>query len=301
MDLYTFKRRAFKRKEVESESESSDDDFETAMAAKKKPPKMAKEAEPSEEIEALKPVVEIVDDVSDDEPEIIDVEDAATQRRIKLLQDAQQAQADLANAELERYDEPDEPDEEPEAPEAPPEPAAAPGVKLRIFVRCDDKQAFEVVDNEPLTAVFEDFAAERGVRLDDCTFTFDGEKIAKTATPKDLDLEDEDMIDAVAPPRTRPKSVPKKVAKKATPAAPATTKPHKGDKVTLVVAGEHDKPIRFKIREDDPFAKVYKGYSKARTIKAGALRLLFNGIPIEQNQSPFDLGIKGDARIVASV
>lgn len=285
MDLYTFKRRAFKRKEVESESESSDDDFETAMESKKK---KVVEPEPEEKIEALKPVVQIVDDPSDDEPEIIDVEDAATQRRIKLLQEAQQAQMDLANAELERYDEP------PLSPAAPP---AAPGVKLRIFVRCDEKQAFDVLDNEPLSAVFDEFAAERGVRVDDCTFTFDGVKIATTATPKDLDLEDDDMIDCVAPPRTTPQSVPKKAPKKKT----APTKQHKRDKVTLVVAGEHDKPIKFKIREDDPFAKVYTSYSKARTIKAGALRLLFNGVPIDQDQSPFDLGIKGDARIVASV
>ncbi|KAJ8603595.1 hypothetical protein CTAYLR_004849 [Chrysophaeum taylorii] len=327
--LYTFKRHAFKKARVASseEEDDSDSDFDDVMddegdevpksssssssskrkqplkkkQKKKKKKKMAEviEAEDEEsEVEALAPVVAVADD-DDEAEEVLDVDavdDAATQRRLRLLREAREAREKLAEAEMAEM-----------SPVEKTKVVVDRGPELRVFVRArgEDKEEFRIRAGDAFSTLFDEFAKDRGVEVDACTFHFDGEQIEPLATPRQLDLEDEDMIDAEAPER-RTNS---KANRPSTPRAPPKGRPppkeestaRKRQKITLVLESgrRDDKHVKIKVHTDDKFKKVFQHYAKIKKCDHD-VSFAYAGNPLSPNQSPLDLGLSGSATIHAS-
>ena len=98
------------------------------------------------------------------------------------------------------YEEPEEPAsrKQPQRSAPPPAPPAPPPAKkLTIFLRdaTGDKQKFIVKSDTKFEAVFDAYCTARGLEQDAVRFLFDGDALAPSATPSQLDLDDEDCID----------------------------------------------------------------------------------------------------------
>lgn len=68
----------------------------------------------------------------------------------------------------------------------------------KIVVSIQDKdgqQQFRVYKDEKFDKLLKAYAKKAKLNPSDLTFVFDGEKINPSSTPKDLDLEDDDMIE----------------------------------------------------------------------------------------------------------
>lgn len=339
-DLYTFKRRAFVRQpgtsrtskgKKEEELKDEDEEFEDVLEyqdtiastegkrkrkGRTKHRKELREAmaaaveveEEDDEVEALAPVMVVEDDVSDAE-EVVDVEaefDDQTQKRIKLLEEARATREQLAEAEMEDLGLDDEPEVVGTAHD-PPEPKGV-GPKLRINVRCagEEKVGFDICVNEKLATLFQLFAEERGVESSACTFGFDGQRIDGSRTPRQLDMEDQDLVEATAPPRRRKQPClddapppPGRDERRARDSEPCAKK--KRDKVVLVVTrrGGREKPLRVKIHADDKFDKLIQHYAKIKKIPAGHLALKYDGQPVKPQDTPADYGIVESATLAA--
>jgi small ubiquitin-related modifier len=68
---------------------------------------------------------------------------------------------------------------------------------LTIFLRdaSGKKQQFKVRGNTKFAQVFDAYCESTGRERASANFTFDGDKVRPDATPGDLDLEDDDVID----------------------------------------------------------------------------------------------------------
>ena len=70
--------------------------------------------------------------------------------------------------------------------------------QLTIIIMSQDgeKTHFKVKKKTKMKKVFEAFSQKKGVARDSLKFMFDGERVADDTTPKLLDMEDMDQIDA---------------------------------------------------------------------------------------------------------
>ncbi|EYU39457.1 hypothetical protein MIMGU_mgv1a018705mg [Erythranthe guttata] len=60
----------------------------------------------------------------------------------------------------------------------------------------EEKYSFDTHMNIPLRRIFLDFCDRLGLVYSSIAFTFDGARIRETQTPRDLGLENDDLIDA---------------------------------------------------------------------------------------------------------
>lgn len=298
MALYAFKKHAFVQRGTHEE-EDDDDDFEDAVnghdnedgPAKKKNKTTTSKHSASDDddddgsVEALAPIVKVPAASSCIEDEIIDVEeDEATTRRLNLIREARSACNKLAEAELEELDEVVEEKEKDL------------GSTLTLSLSCagEEKVTMKVKSKEPFAAFFRSFAENRGVALSSCSFSFDGEKIKPNQTPESLDMEDEDMLEVSAPPRT---------TQEAPPAAeeiknvdePVPPPPRTREKVSLLLTKAGSKATRITLYDTDKFEKIFKHYSKHKKVQ---VRLsLEDGTAVLPSHTPLYHRMRGETKI----
>lgn len=69
-----------------------------------------------------------------------------------------------------------------------------------ITVRVKDAQgnevAFKVKKSTKMSKIYDAYASRKGVQTDSVRFTFDGQRVNKEDTPKMLELQDDDVIEA---------------------------------------------------------------------------------------------------------
>jgi hypothetical protein len=81
------------------------------------------------------------------------------------------------------------------------EPTKPPCERVKIVISIQDKnelKQFRVYVDDKFDRVFKNYADKAKLDLQKLTFCFDGDKICPTATPKDLGMEDDDIIEVHA-------------------------------------------------------------------------------------------------------
>jgi len=286
------------------------------------------------DVEPLEPamVVDMTLDDDNDEIDLLDDVDEATKRRQKLLEEAREAREALIKAEresdavaqtVEILDDDDDNDHQP-VPQ--PAPKKNFGKKIKVTLCCDkEADPYMLGEKESFERIFQSFAQERGVDVKDCTFSFDGLPFNSSATPKELEVEEDDQIDVRAPPRTKPKSKSldqdlfeneqdeeqARPAKKTKVSSKQTVEPtcagkikKKHDKVILIVKADSDrKAQKFRIHDDDAFEKALSHYVKKKSLHLSACSFMTKAdhLSIDVTKTPAHYDLSGDIEILATL
>ena len=195
------------------------------------------------------------------------------------------------------------------------------GARLEVRLRTEGDKGpplvYPIREDEPFGSLFERYACDRGVDAFQCKFMFDGDVLGHGAKPRAVDMEDQDLIDVNAPPkgkkRPRPgaasppprapraKAASPGRAKAASPGKAASPPPARKaaspeapaaiprEKVVLAFAAGAGKPKKFKVYNDDPFAKAFAGY--ARTVRGGPYAFSHAGAALKGDDTPAAVGI----------
>ncbi|OEU22446.1 small ubiquitin-like protein [Fragilariopsis cylindrus CCMP1102] len=78
------------------------------------------------------------------------------------------------------------------APEAKNEP-----ITIRVRDQTGEETFFKIKKSTKMSKVFNTYAQRKGVQMSSLRFLLDGERIAETMTPQDLELDDQDQIDCM--------------------------------------------------------------------------------------------------------
>lgn len=89
----------------------------------------------------------------------------------------------------------DEPEPAPSAPVAPPEAAVGPAFSIFLRDASGNKQQFKVRSSIKFAQVFDAYCDSSGRERAGASFSFDGDLLRPDATPGDLDMEENDVID----------------------------------------------------------------------------------------------------------
>eukprot|EP01114_Cavostelium_apophysatum_P013984 TRINITY_DN3502_c0_g1_i1.p1 TRINITY_DN3502_c0_g1~~TRINITY_DN3502_c0_g1_i1.p1 ORF type:complete len:376 (-),score=106.15 TRINITY_DN3502_c0_g1_i1:47-1174(-) len=73
----------------------------------------------------------------------------------------------------------------------------APMVKLKVSTKGRDPAKFKIAKTEKLSKVFQAYCRAQNVAENQIKFMFDGAVLNPNSTPEDLDMEDDDLIDAI--------------------------------------------------------------------------------------------------------
>mmetsp|Transcript_22188 Transcript_22188/g.61791 ORF Transcript_22188/g.61791 Transcript_22188/m.61791 type:complete len:92 (+) Transcript_22188:221-496(+) len=82
------------------------------------------------------------------------------------------------------------------ADETKPEPENAP-ITIRVRDQTGEETFFKIKKTTKMQKVFDTYAQRKGVEASSLRFLLDGERIEADATPKTLELDDQDQIDCM--------------------------------------------------------------------------------------------------------
>merc|ERR1719331_2904802 len=70
-------------------------------------------------------------------------------------------------------------------------------ITIRVRDQTGEKTFFKIKKTTKMSKVFNTYAQRKGVQLSSLRFLLDGERIEENATPKQLELDDQDQIDCM--------------------------------------------------------------------------------------------------------
>ena len=174
--------------------------------------------------------------------------------------------------------------------DAKPEESANEPITIRVKDQTGEETMFKIKKSTKMSKVFSAYAQRKGVEEKSLRFLLDGERISETATPKMLELEDEDQIDCVLAQvggsgdhddndnvgdegETKPKP------------APAGSEEGAGgggvgggsETITIRVKDQNGEETMFKIKKSTRMMKVFATYAARKGVEATALRFMLDG------------------------
>ena len=137
---------------------------------------------------------------------------------------------------------------------------------------------FKVKKDTKMQKIFEAYGKRRGVHTESLRFMLDGERIEADATPKMLELEDNDQIDVVLRQEgggadEEPKSI------------------------TISLRGSDGKNQPFKVKMDTLFRKVFKAYSERAGVDVTSVHFLYDGARLNEMDTPKMLEMQDEDQI----
>jgi len=70
-------------------------------------------------------------------------------------------------------------------------------INLRVSSQDGSEVFFKIRKNTPMRKLMDAYCARQSIALNSVRFLYDGQRINPEQTPKDLDMEDNDLIDVV--------------------------------------------------------------------------------------------------------
>jgi small ubiquitin-related modifier len=175
--------------------------------------------------------------------------------------------------------------------DAKPEESANEPITIRVKDQTGEETMFKIKKSTKMSKVFSAYAQRKGVEEKSLRFLLDGERILETATPKMLELEDEDQIDCVLAQvggsgddddndnvgdegETKP--------------APAGSEEGAGggggggggggsETITIRVKDQNGEETMFKIKKSTRMMKVFATYAARKGVEATAMRFMLDG------------------------
>ncbi|XP_003747456.1 small ubiquitin-related modifier [Galendromus occidentalis] len=81
---------------------------------------------------------------------------------------------------------------------------------------------------------------------------------------------------------------------------PSSSSEHK-EFIKLKVKGQEGDEIHFRLKMTTPFSKIKKNYAERVGVAAGSIRLIFDGNPVSDSDTPRNLSLEDDDIIEAFV
>ncbi|KAJ3045567.1 hypothetical protein HDV00_009224 [Rhizophlyctis rosea] len=147
---------------------------------------------------------------------------------------------------------------------------------ITIKVRCDEGEvSFKIPPTTPMKRLMEKFCERRGVQLEKTNFLYDGQRLTGNETAEQLDMEEEDSIDAV--------------------------EIHElGPRITLQFNSPNGNVRIMRIRTKAPLGTVMAEYWEREGIFSTQIRFLYQGVRLQLDQTPEQLEMEdGDSVDVA--
>lgn len=133
-----------------------------------------------------------------------------------------------------------------------------------------EKVTFKVKKDTPFSKVFQAFAAQKGVDLNSLRFTFDGDRLKDTSTPKMYEMEDGDII-SVMTDQTGGSSE----------AEPIGEQP-----ITIKVKSNTGDEVAFRVKKTTKLGKIFDAYASKLGTNVDQLRFQIDGSRINKDDTP---------------
>lgn len=141
-------------------------------------------------------------------------------------------------------------------------------VTLRVREQTGEEMFFKVKSTTKMQKIFDSYAQRRGVSVDTVTFLLDGQKINANETPKTLELEDDDQIDAVLA----------QVGGGDTEIAELP--------ITIKVRDQSGEEMFFKVKKGTAMKKIMQTFAERKGVSVESLRFSIDGERVNEGDTP---------------
>ncbi|EFC43296.1 predicted protein [Naegleria gruberi] len=162
------------------------------------------------------------------------------------------------------------------------------GEKITISIRWNDKTiSVNIHERDKFQKLKKTVAKKFEVHPDQISFKFDGATLDLNSTPEDQAMESDDIIDCIV-------DLKKKVSTVShTPATEKEPKENKGEKIVLEVRG-NGKSISINFYKGEKFSKLAKGVAKQFSVAPEKIKLMFDGLALDLNETPGDQDMENE-------
>ena len=150
---------------------------------------------------------------------------------------------------------------------------------IRVKDQTGEETFFKVKPHTKMGKIFKAYAERRGVSTEAMRFLLDGARIRPDQTPKMLELEDQDQIDAALEQVGGADDV----------------KPD--DVLTIRVKDQTGEETFFKVKPHTKMEKIFKAYADRKGVGLTAVRFLLDGARIQPDQTPKMLELEDQDQI----
>jgi len=167
-------------------------------------------------------------------------------------------------------------------------------VLLHVRLESDGSiDKFKVKKNMIFDKLYDAYSKRRGMDRKLLTLNFDGLPLSVAQTPEELDMDNEDLIDASY---TGKIQAPGKVE------VEISDDEETGQQVRIHVRLTSDNSIeKFQVQKDMEFKKLYEAYAKKKGVPRKKLKLEFDGLMIGDNETPEALDMDDEDLIDATI
>eukprot|EP01034_Spumella_vulgaris_P036196 gene36196-44647_t len=163
-------------------------------------------------------------------------------------------------------------------------------ITLKVKDQGGEEMFFKVKKGTEMSKIFNAYAGRRGVAATALRFMFDGKRVKETDTPKMLEMEEDDQLEAY-------------LEQLGGGADDETedTKPSASDDaaITISVKGQDGEATQFKVKKSTKLQKVFDAYIQRKGVNPGSVRFLFDGQAVQGTSTPKMLEMNDEDQIDA--
>eukprot|EP00947_MAST-08B_sp_MAST-8B-sp1_P001632 g1632.t1 len=161
-------------------------------------------------------------------------------------------------------------------------------ITIRVKASTGEETFFKVKKTTKMSKIFGAYANRQGVQLNSLKFMLDGERVNPEDTPKTLELEDQDQIDAFL----------EQVGGADAAAADGASADNKAgvkdeaSTITIRVKASTGEETFFKVKNTTKMGKIMKAYATRLGVEQKSLRFLLDGDRIQEDDTPDGLDLE---------
>eukprot|EP01035_Chromulina_nebulosa_P054727 gene54727-74990_t len=140
-------------------------------------------------------------------------------------------------------------------------------IMIRVMDQAGEEMQFRVKKDTKMQKIFDSYAQRKGIPANSIRFLFEDKRILGDYTPKMLELEDGDQVDAMLD--------------QVGGGEADGEEEGKAGAITLRVKDQGGEEMLFKVKKDTKMQKIFEAYGKRRGVHADALRFMLDGERIE--------------------
>ena len=160
-------------------------------------------------------------------------------------------------------------------------------INITVVNQSGEETVFKVKKTTKMDKVFKAFAQRVGVSQNSLRFKVDGEGIRADQTPKELELEDGDMIEAYI----------EQVGGGIDEGSGDDADEKADEALTLKIADQGGGDMFFKVKKNTPMRKIFEAYAARKGLQTNVLRFMYDGHRIKADDTPKLLDIMDNDQI----